>query len=147
MTDHLLFNGIIVDLITFDKKLRQYNFIDRKLLFNLKNLKYKQKIKTMFTLDYNQTKPLLIIFNQDCQILKNIYRYLHIQWMNKSKLLEENSIIHFKNNLSYFSKNKQQITTEILLHEIEYFVNQDKTKKSNLINFIINSIIKYYKQI
>ena len=147
MTDHLLFNGIIIDLIVFEKKLRQFNFIDNKIINNLKNLKYKQKIKTMFNIDYNQAKPLLLIFNQDSQILKNIYRYLHIQWMNKSKLLEENSTIHFKHTLSYFSKNKKQITTEIILNEIEYFINQDKIKKPNLINFIINSIIKYYKQI
>ena len=146
MTDHLLFNGIIIDLIIFDKKLSNYNYIDKQIVYNYKNLKHKQKIKTIFNLEYPKLKPLILIFNQNNQILKNIFRYILVQWKNKKKLLENNENIKFEHDLMFFNEKKININSKIILDEIEYFINSDKTKKQTLLYFIINSIQKYYKQ-
>ena len=147
MTDHLLFNGIIIDLNIFEEKLLKFNYIDRKIIYNKKNLLGIQSIKKIFNLDYKQSKPLLFIFNQDKQILKNIYRFLLMQWKLKRNLLETENNVNFKNNLNYFYNIKKQRDTNIILDEINYFINQDDSIKQKLIYFIINTLQRYYKLI
>ena len=61
MTDHLLFNGIIIDLNIFEEKLLKFNYIDRKIIYNKKNLLGIQSIKKIFNLDYKESKLVIYI--------------------------------------------------------------------------------------
>ena len=149
MTDHLLFNGIIINPIIFEKNIKKFNLIKKDILFNPQNLKYKQKIKTILNLTYPDIKPFQLILNQSEQILKNIYRFLLVQWKIKKKILSEKfQEYDFEHNLSYFNKHKLNINTEIILNEISSFLSQEQdiSNKQKLIFFIINTIQKYYKQ-
>ena len=104
MTDHLLFNGIIIDL-NFEEKLLKFNYtFDRKIIYNKKIYWVYQSIKKIFNLDYKESKPLLFILaNQDKQNTKKyFYRFLLMQWKLKRNLLETENNVNFKNNLNYF---------------------------------------------
>lgn len=149
MTDHLLFNRIIINPIIFEKNIKKFNLIKKDIIFNLQNLKYKQKIKTILNLTYPDIKAFQLIFNQSEQILKNIYRFLLVQWKIKKNILPKEFIeYNFEHNLSYFNKHKLNINTEIILKEINSFLNQEQdiSNKQKLIFFVINTIEKYYKQ-
>ena len=149
MTDHLLFNGIIINPIIFEKNIKKFNFIKKDILFNQQKLKHKQKIKTILNLNYPDIKPFQLILNQSQQILKNIYRFLLVQWKIKKKILPEKFHEYdFEHNLSYFNKHKLTINTEIILNEINSFLNQEQdiSNKQKKLFFIINTIQKYYKQ-
>ena len=70
-----------------------------------------------------------------------------MQWKLKRNILETENNVNFKNNLNYFYNIKKQIDTNIILDEINYFINQDDSIKQKLIYFIINTLQRYYKLI